>query len=130
MRRGDAGGCDAGGEPVRGEWLRLAAAPADRITSEALDRPGDTLMVAGGIGNAGVTVRCRDGSAGYPDGGDGGAVVGAVREVGGGIRRQGGVAVLGAPGRPRPATPSGTARGCSSCATSLRSARFAPSRRR
>ena len=95
----DAGGCDDGGEPVRGEWLRLAAAPADRITSDARDRPGDPLMVAGGIGYAGVAVRCRDGSAGYQDGG---AVVGAVRQVGGGIRRQGGVAVLGAPGPTQP----------------------------
>ena len=43
-------------------------------------------MVAGGIGNAGVTVGYRDGRTGHPDdgdGGDGGAVVGAVREAGG-----------------------------------------------
>ena len=67
--------------------LRLAAAPADRITGDTLDRAGDALMVAGGIGYAGVAVRCRDGRAGHPDGSDGRALVGAVREVGGDRRR-------------------------------------------
>ena len=68
-------GCRAADRQEEAATVRRSCArPAQRswpTASRAMPSVvrGDTLMVAGGTGNAGVTVRCRDGRAGYPDGG-------------------------------------------------------------
>ena len=71
------------------------------------DKPLSTCRTPGclhGIGGAALAVRCADHCARHAHGGDAGALLGAVREVGGdgaGRCRHDLVAVLGGPALPR-----------------------------
>ena len=93
---------------VGGERIGLAAAPARRLASEALQHATDAIM-AGRIVGAGVDVAGADRGADGADGGRGGALVDPLGKVGGDGERiggQGGVSVQRRPfGPPAPSRP-------------------------
>ena len=83
--------------------LHLTAAAALAGARQALEHPHHARMPARIVGAA-LAVRCADRGARHAHGGDAGALLGAVREVGGDGNRRGGhglVAVLGGPALPR-----------------------------
>ena len=97
--RGDARG-EIGGAPI--EALHLPAATALAGARQALERLQNARMLARIIGGV-LAVRYADRCARHADGCDAGALLGAVREVGGDGNRRGWhdlVAVLGGPSLP------------------------------
>ena len=103
-----AGRCEDGRYIVGGERIGLAAAPARRLSVDALQNAAHAIM-AGRIGGAGVDMAGADRGADGAHGGRGGALVDPLGKVGGDGERiggQGGVSVQRRPfGPPAPSRP-------------------------
>ena len=76
---GQAGRCEDGRYIVGGERIGLAAAPARRLASEALQNAAHAIM-AGRIGGAGVDVAGADRGADRAHGGSGAAIAQPARQ--------------------------------------------------